>query len=443
MLEKPIHWNQMSHEEKRAMRLEAWAAGKTVSFESPEARVQYQQRANLIKDAVELKKAPARVPVAGLGGAYMYRRKGVNQKATMYDRWEEAANAVIEFQKDFQTDTGAFMFLMSGPSMELLGQTNMKWAGYGLPDDSQYQFVEQEYLKADEYDHFINDPTDYLLRVFWPRFHPALAGLKKIAPLTIDNIGFGVAQLAFMDPDVQRALDLLKQSAMLSLPPLQVTMQTAGRLQAMGYPSFSSGFGAAPYDSLGDMLRGTKGIMTDLFRRPEKIRSACDKIATLYKVPDLPLGSPPFIFMPLHKGAEGFMSEDQYAEFYWPTFKKVMLDMIEEGLIPLPFAEGRFNSRMEFITELPKASSVWFFDQSDMHLAKDILGDTCCIMGNVPISLIATGSPEQVEDCCRDLIDYCGRGGGFILAPSTQIDEGREETVRALADFPKKYIGNS
>jgi hypothetical protein len=71
------------------------------------------------------------------------------------------------------------------------------------------------------------------------------------------------------------------------------------------------------------------------------------------------------------------------------------------------------------------------------------LGDTCCIMGNVPISLMATGTAGQVNACCQDLIDYCGRGGGFILAPSTQIDDGREETIRALIDFPKSYMGKS
>lgn len=71
------------------------------------------------------------------------------------------------------------------------------------------------------------------------------------------------------------------------------------------------------------------------------------------------------------------------------------------------------------------------------------LGDTCCIMGNVPISMIATGTAEQVGTYCKDLIDYCGKGSGFILATSTQLDEGQEETVRALVDFPKTYAGNS
>ena len=62
-----------------------------------------------------------------------------------------------------------------------------------------------------------------------------------------------------------------------------------------------------------------------------------------------------------------------------------------------------------------------------------------CIVGNVPISLIATGTPEQVKAYCKDLIDYCGKRGGYIIATGTQIDDGQEETIRAMGDFTKEY----
>jgi uroporphyrinogen-III decarboxylase len=116
-----------------------------------------------------------------------------------------------------------------------------------------------------------------------------------------------------------------------------------------------------------------------------------------------------------------------------------MLNMINEGLIPAPFAEGTYNQRLDYLTELPKASVLWFFDRTDMHKAKDALGGHSCIMGNVPITLIATGTPEQVRACCKDLIDYCGKGGGYILCSGTQLDDAREENVREMIDFTKEY----
>ena len=143
--------------------------------------------------------------------------------------------------------------------------------------------------------------------------------------------------------------------------------------------------------------------------------------------------------MPLHKGDDTHISRKQFEKFYWPTFKQTMLNMIEEGLIPAPFAEGTYDQRLDYLTELPEASVLWFFDRTDMHKAKDILNSHSCIMGNVPITLIATGSADQVESCCKDLIDYCGKGGGYILCSGTQLDDAREETVRAMIDFSKEY----
>jgi hypothetical protein len=44
----------------------------------------------------------------------------------------------------------------------------------------------------------------------------------------------------------------------------------------------------------------------------------------------------PLIFIPLHKGADGFLSDEQFQKFYWPQLKQVMLGLIENGCIPSP-----------------------------------------------------------------------------------------------------------
>jgi hypothetical protein len=440
MEQKPANWNSLSAAEKRKIRLEAWVRADGIQFESPEARKKYQQKATLFKDAVELEKLPERVPVAGLGGAFIYRRAGVPQVATMYDRWKEAAEAAIKFHKDFDPDSCAMLFLMSGSSMELLGQTNMKWAGCGLPDDVQYQFLEQEYMKADEYDHFLKDPSDYVLRRFIPRMYTGLKGLEKLCQFSSNGIEVGTRFIyPFLDPDVQEALNNMKKAAELTMIPGRIMMEGMGRIAAMGYPSLSTGFGAAPFDILGDTLRGTRGIMADLYRCPEKVLAASEKILNLMPVPNVPLGQPPFILMPLHKGDDTHISRKQFEKFYWPTFKQTMLNMVEEGLIPAPFAEGTYNQRLDYLTELPEKSVLWFFDRTDMHKAKDVLRGHSPIMGNVPITLIATGTAEQVKERCRDLIDYCGKEGGYILCSGTQLDDATEETVQALIGFSKEY----
>lgn len=439
MAGKPDNWSSLTAEQKRKLRLDAWVSGEGIQFDSPEAKANYQKRAQRFRDALELR-VPDRVPIAGLGGAFIYRRCGIPQKATMYDRWDEASQAVIKFQKDFQPDSATATFMMSGASMEFLGQTNLKWAGYGLPDDVQYQYVEQEYMKGDEYDHFLKDPSDYILRSYLPRMYTSLTGLKKMPWFASDGIQLGGRVLsAFMNPEVQEALGIMKKAAEMSMAPLKVGMETSRRLTGMGYPQFFMGFGAAPFDMLGDSMRGTRGIMMDLYRCPGKVIQACEKILELTPIPDIPIGAPPLIMMPLHKGDDTHISLKQFEKFYWPTFKEIMLRMVEDGLMPAPFAEGTYTQRLNYLTELPEKSVLWFFDRTDMHKAKDILGGHSPIMGNVPITMIATGTPDQVKACCKDLIDYCGKGGGYILCSGTQLDDAKEDTVRAMIDFTKEY----
>ena len=60
------------------------------------------------------------------------------------------------------------------------------------------------------------------------------------------------------------------------------------------------------------------------------------------------------VFIPLHRGADGFMSPGQFETFYWPTLKKLVLALVSAGLTPAPFFEGDYTSRLEYLLELPK-----------------------------------------------------------------------------------------
>jgi uroporphyrinogen-III decarboxylase len=113
--------------------------------------------------------------------------------------------------------------------------------------------------------------------------------------------------------------------------------------------------------------------------------------------------------------------------------------MIEEGLVPMPFAEGRYTKRLKQIADTPRSGVVWYFDQTDMKEAKQILGDVCCIAGNVPTSIVMKGTVKEVKDYCRQLIKDCAPGGGFILAGGASIDNGKIENLQAMMAAAKEY----
>ena len=209
-----------------------------------------------------------------------------------------------------------------------------------------------------------------------------------------------------------------------------------------GYAGFGGGMSGAPFDLLTDMLRGTTGIFLDMYRQPEKIKEAMDVLTPILieeAVAAADHALSPIIMMPLHKGEKGFMSPGQFEEFYWPTLKQVLMGLINEGLVPMPFAEGRYGARLEVIRDLPKGSTIWIFEDIDMARAKKILGDSACIAGNVPASLLVTSTPEAVEEACRKLIEICAPGGGYILTAGAGMNKGNPDNLRAMQAAAEKY----
>ena len=48
----------------------------------------------------------------------------------------------------------------------------------------------------------------------------------------------------------------------------------------------------------------------------------------------------PRVFIPMHRGADNFMSEEAFTKFYWPTFKALIEALVAAGLTPMPLFEG-------------------------------------------------------------------------------------------------------
>ena len=74
-----------------------------------------------------------------------------------------------------------------------------------------------------------------------------------------------------------------------------------------------------------------------------------------------------------------------------------------------------------------------------MAQAKKTIGDNCCIIGNVPTSVMMNGTVEQVREICRKLIEECAPGGGYILSGGSSIDRGNIENLRAMMDAAREF----
>ena len=439
-------WDALSWSERRARRFQQWLAAPGVEFQSEAARHDYRERGQLLVDAITLKK-PARVPTTASVGFYVGKYSGLTKKESMYD-YEKAAAALIKFHEDFRPDFQAAP-VAAARVFELLGLNLVDWPGNGLSDDTPWQYLEGEYMREDEYDALIADPEVYFRRSLLPRFGSAFAPLAGLPPFTdmMEATTMLFSVIPFADPAVVEGVQRLAEAARECLAYVMATGAAGADAAArLGIPSSFAGLAKAPYDILADTLRGTRGIMIDRFRRPEKILEACERLVPIvieWCVRQASRPGGPLLVFVLHKGADSFMSDADFRTFYWPTLKAVMKGIIEQGIVPAMFAEGGYNKRLDVIAddELPAGSVLWMFDQTDMAAAKRALRGRACIAGNVPTALLALSTVDEVQAYVTDLLDTCAADGGFLLQNGAVLDDAKAENLKAMIETARKWRG--
>ncbi len=441
-MDKPDNWNELSWEQKREVRFQRWLNPEGVEFINDEVEEIYKQRVTRFIKAIKLEE-PDRVPVMLPAHVYPAYYGGADFRTMMYD-YDTMRKCWIKFMDDFgDMDTFSGPGLIpSGKISEAMRSKINLLPGIGLPEDSPTnQFVEGEYMSADEYDLLEMDQSDFYIRTMLPRTTGLFESFRKLPPLRYLQGAAWVAALA--DPDIRKTFQTLMDLSGEYEKWRKASEEVRNIVISRGYPPLmGAGFLAgAPFDFVADTLRGTQGISKDMFRRPQKIHDFMERNLKMTKerIKGFPITMGPIAMMPLHKGDDTFMSDKQFAEFYWPTLRSTFLAMIEEGLVPMPFAEGKYTMRLKQIADTPPSGVVWYFDQTDMEQAKKILGGVCCIAGNLPSSVVMTGTPEQVKDGCRKLIETCAPDGGYILAAGASVEKGDIRNLKAMMESAYEY----
>lgn len=430
-------------DEKQEKRFKLWLSGDKIPFVDAKAKALYMEKATLIKDAVQMKQTPQRVPICPSAGHFPLEYAGLSFYDAMYDE-KMLSRALDKYYNDFDPDTFTRSMIGSGRILDLLDAKQYHWPGHGVSRDHEYQFVEDERMRPEEYDLLINDPSDFHLRYFLPRVCGALTSFAKLPPLLdlrhMSSMAPGT--YPFSLPEVQETFSILAAAGKEADRWLAAVRETADAIMGRGYPTTAGGTAEAPYDIIADNYRGTRGISLDIIRRPEKVLQACEvlvqpQIKRAVDAADATLN--PFIFMPLHKGAHSFMSQAQFRRFYWPSLRKLLIGMINNGLVPVLFAESNYNSRLEIISDLPEGKAIWWFENVDMARAKATVGRRACLAGNLPNILFRSGTPDDVKQYCKKLIDVAGKDGGYILSTAAGLQGAKPENVRTMIEYGRAY----
>ena len=440
---------QMTADEKQEVAFQKLLApkdpqGNDLKFQSAEAEAVYKASIIRLKDAIQLKKEPDRVPLTLLPSMYPFLNAGMTVEDAMYD-YDKCTAAFKEFILEYKPDMhiGA---AAPGPGkfFEILDYKLYSWPGHGVAPEHSYQCNEAEYMAAGEYDLLLMDPSFYFSNFYLPRVFGALEGFKMLVPLTSNLEMYGLAFnfIPYALPPVQGSFQALFEAGAEALKWAIAMGGSNGELTTLGFPNILGGFTKAPFDVIGDTLRGTKGIMLDIYRQPDKLLAAMNALVPI--MIGMGVGAAqqtgnPLIFIPLHKGADGFLSDEQFKKFYWPTLKQVIVGLVENGCIPFPALEGHWSSRLEVIQDIPKGKSAWMVDQTDMVTVKETLGQNACLIGNVSSSMLRLSTPAEVKDYAKKLIDTVGKGGGFIMSNGAFFDEAKAENIKAMVDVTREY----
>jgi uroporphyrinogen-III decarboxylase len=435
-------WEDMTWQERREERFKKWLNPTGVKFSSPEAAKKYKERATRLIKAIKME-IPDRVPVHIPPGAMVAYYSGLTLKEVLYDH-TKIKSAWIKYLRDFDIDSNEGPGFFSGRANEILGSKASRWPGYGLPETATMnQFVETEYMKADEYDLFLDNEFDFGLRYFLPRAWGAFEPFADSPPLSSYQ---GLPQQLMMmalDPRFQKFFKAIREAAEENAKHQKVLAECARISLEEGFPSGIGSFSQAPFDTIADMLRGTRGAALDMYRQPEKLLETLEvitqrNIKTAVNIAKFSIS--PIVFIPMHKGEDSFMSIKQFEKFYWPTFRKLLLGLSNEGLVPMMVIDGSYNEqRLNIIKDLPKSSVVWTMEKTNMFKAKDILGDSACISGNVLASQLYTQDAKQIKEYCRKLIEYCAPGGGYILSLGSGVDRCDPAKLQAVIEAAKEY----
>ena len=151
----------------------------------------YQERATRIRHAIQLK-VPDRIPIVPDAQFFPFKYARITVEEGMYD-YSKTYSAWKKTFTDFEWDGYFLPYTFSGRVFESLDYKPLRLPGRGVSPTSPYQFIEPGQVVAgcevyppmstEDYDWFLDDPSDYLIRAHWPKIYGALEPFRNLPPI--------------------------------------------------------------------------------------------------------------------------------------------------------------------------------------------------------------------------------------------------------------------
>ncbi len=134
------------------------------------------------------------------------------------------------------------------------------------------------------------------------------------------------------------------------------------------------------------------------------------------------------------------MSDKAYERFYWPTLKQIIEEIWAEGHQILFYAEGDWDRNLKYTAQLPDNCIIYHVDRGDIFEVHKQVGHKFCLSGGIPNDLLTYGTPDQVREACKRVIDEVAQDGGYIMDAGAIIQQDAStENLKAMTEFTLEY----
>lgn len=223
----------------------------------------------------------------------------------------------------------------------------------------------------------------------------------------------------------------------------EIYMRDIAAFKEKGITSYLGGHAFSPLMFF-SLFRTLTEFTLDLRRHPDLVKAAMDAVVDDFiqdGIEMCKISGLPWVMLVLERGGIFYYPLRIFEEFEWPYLKKMAEAWIDEGLVPFLHFDQDYTDNMAYLKDLPRGKCIVDLDScTDIFKAKQYLRDHLCIMGDVPAALLSLGTPEQVAEYCRKLIDEVGKGSGFILSSGCYVPiDAKFENMKAMVDTAKIY----
>ena len=134
------------------------------------------------------------------------------------------------------------------------------------------------------------------------------------------------------------------------------------------------------------------------------------------------------------------VSPHTFEDLCWPWMKRIVEEFLRDDCTIILHLDGNWKPFYHYFKDFTPGRIVLELEFSDMKEAKRILGKTLCLKGNVSCTDLAFATPGQVKDRCKELIDDCASGGGFILSSGCEAPaNSKPENIEAMIETAITY----